>query len=318
MIASFLILLILILFLLALNEYYFYVVLSHTQELQILKGKKGRNYSWIAFGSSYCRYGLASGENLSGSNFGVAAQFFYYTDKMLREYAESCLKKNGTVFLIIADLVFAEVGQGLYEAARYQLLLSKKTLGDEFSAWTYLKLRYPLIFNPKKIKNLLYYLVKGKNDEYSLSTNKLTEEQALFAARKRCKDWCEQFGLYDTFSKEIPSELEETFSKTREILTGMIQFCLEKGFKPVLVVTPVSEIMNSQLGDDFIKKVLYDNISLANKQQVPLLDYLRDERFKDISLYHNNADFLNAKGRKIFTEVLLKDAKVGMGINWSC
>ena len=293
-----------------LNEYYFYIVLSSTQEIQILKGKKRRKkYDWIAFGSSYCRYGLSSSEDGVGFNFGVAAQFLYYSDKMLREYAVSCLKNKGTVFLIIADLVFAEVGRGLYGADRYQLLLSKESLGGEYSIITKLKLRFPLFSNPMRLKTILRYIIKGDTNNYStLSYNSLNEEKALAAAKQRCKDWCDQFGLTDTYSTEITMELEEKFSKSRDILTGMIQFCYDHDYKPVLVVTPVSGIMNSQLGDAFIKKVLFDNIVKANLQGAPLLDYLKDERFQDISLYHNNADFLNAKGRKIFTEVLLHDA----------
>ena len=294
-----------------LNEFYFHVVLSYTQELQILKGKNGKNYDWIAFGSSYCRFGLTStpDEDEVGFNFGVAAQFLYYSDKMLREYAETCLKKNGIVFLIIADLVFAEVGRGLYGADRYQLLLNKLSLGNDYSFKTKIRLRFPLFSNPKRLKHLLRHIIKGNNDTYSsLSYNTLNEKQALTAAKQRCKDWCDQFGLKDTFSTEIPSELEIKFAKTRKILTGMIQYCYDNGYNPILVVTPVSGIMNSQLGNLFVKKVLYDNISLANIQGAPLLDYLKDERFQDISLYHNNADFLNAKGRRLFTEVLVNDA----------
>lgn len=296
-----------------LNEFYFRVVLSHTQELQILKGKNGKNYDWIAFGSSYCRFGLTStsDEDEVGFNFGVAAQFLYYSDKMLREYAVSCLKKKGTVFLIIAYLVFAEVGRGLYGADRYQLLLSKGSLGDEYSLLKKIKLRFPLFSNPKRLKHLIRYIIKGNGDNYSsLLNNTLDENQVLIAAKQRCKDWCDQFGLKDTLSPNISSELEAKFAKTRKILTGMIQFCYDNGFQPVLVVTPVSGIMNSQLGDSFTKKVLYDNISLANVQGAPLLDYLKDERFQDISLYHNNADFLNARGRQSFTKVLLNDALI--------
>ena len=89
----------------------------------------------------------------------------------------------------------------------------------------------------------------------------------------------------------------------------MIQFCIDKGFKPVLVVTPVSKAMNECISDAFIKKVLFDNIKLANKQGVPFFNYLKDERFQDISLYANNADCLNARGRKLFTKVLLNDTQ---------
>ena len=292
-----------------LNEYYFHIVLRKTQEYQINKGKKGKNYGWIAFGSSYCRYGLYSGEDEVGFNFGVAAQFLYYSDKMLREYAVSCLKNKGTVFLIIAYLVFAEVGRGLYKPDRYQLLLSKESLGDEYSWKKRIKLRMPLLFHPSKIKEVFSYMLKRKPDRYStLLNNTISLEQAQIAAKNRCESWCNQFGLKDTTSAEITALLDKKFAQSRDILTGMIQFCYDNGFNPILVVTPVSGILNEKLGHRFMEKVLYDNIKLANKQGAPLLDYLRDERFQDISLYHNNADFLNARGRKLFTKVLLNDA----------
>ena len=289
------------------NEFYFWIVLGNRQEQQILKAKKRKNYSWVSFGSAYCRYGLFPSEE--GFNFGVASQFFYYTDKMLREYTVQCLKKGGIVFIIIADLVFSEVGKGLYGADRYQLLLSKRSLGDEYSFLKKMNLRYSLLLTPKKLKAMIRYIIKGNGDNYSsLFSNTLDKDMALTSAKQRCKDWCDQFGLRDTFSPNISRELEIKFAETRDILTGMIQFCYDNGYQPFLVVTPVSDIMNSQLGDKFIRKVLYDNISLANQQGAPLLDYLKDKRFQNISLYHNNADFLNAKGRGLFTNVLLQDA----------
>ena len=50
-----------------------------------------------------------------------------------------------------------------------------------------------------------------------------------------------------------------------------------------------------------------NGIKMANEQKVPFLDYLKDARFQDISLYANNADCLNAKGRKLFTKLLIED-----------
>lgn len=295
---------------LLLNEYYYHIVLYNSQEHQILRGKKGKNYDWIAFGSSYCRYGLSHGEDEVGFNFGVAAQFLYYSDKMLREYAVSCLKKKGTVFLIIADLVFAEVGRGKYNAKRYPLILTKESLGDEYSFVNYLRMRFPLFFSPRPLMAVVLSLAKGINNRFeTLEENELSYEQTLQQARKRCASWCRQFKLKDTISGEITPELEEKFALTRNILSDMIQFCIDNGFRPVLVVTPVSKAMNACISDEFMQKVLYDNIKKANKQNVPLLDYLKDIRFQDISLYANNADFLNARGRRLFTKVLIKDSE---------
>lgn len=307
-----LILIIIIILLIAflLNEYYYHVVLRYTQEHQIMRGKKGKNYDWIAFGSSYCRFGLTLGEDEVGFNFGVAAQFLYYSDKMLREYAVSCLKNKGTVFLIIAYLVFAEVGRGRYKAERYPLILSKKSLGDEYSVFNYLRMRFPLFFEPSKTRVLISSLIHGVRNRFdTLKDNQLNYEQTIVQAKKRCDSWCRQFHLKDTISEEIEPELEEKFMKTRAILTDMIQYCLDHNFKPILVVTPVSKAMNECMSDGFMQKVLFDNIKLANKQNVPFLNYLKDSRFQDISLYYNSADCLNARGRKMFTKILIDDVK---------
>ena len=293
---------------LLLNEYYYNIVLRNTQEHQIMRGRKKKNLNWISFGSSYCRYGLSSGEDEVGFNFGVAAQFLYYSDKMLSEYATSCLKNKGNVYLIIADLVFAEVGRGWYGAERYNELLKKKTLGDDFSYKQRLLLRFPLLAHPRNIKRLLRYIIKGDQNQYStLRYNELSEKEVHAQAAKRCSDWCRQFGLKDTISNDLSDELLKKFANTRKILTGMIQYCLDNDLKPILVVTPVSKIMREHLGNDFIQIVLYDNIKMSNKQNVPFMDYLEDPEFDDSSLYCNNADFLNARGRELFTKKLLND-----------
>ncbi len=308
------ILLIIAFLLTALNEFYFHIVLGLQQEQHILKAQKSK-YDMIAFGSAYCRHGIDFPEACHGYNFGIVSEFFYYTDKMLREYAPKCLKQNGIVYLIIADLVFARVGKGIYGSERYSILLSKKSLGEEFALKDYLKFRFPLLVNPKKGLFLIaHYIIKGSKRNgyyqyYMMEHNQYDYKKCVEAAKARCTSWCRQFGTQDTVSGEIPQSLSEQFALTRPFLTGMIDFCLKNGYRPVLVVTPVSKVMNECIGDDYIKKVLYDNIEQANVQKVPFLDYLRDERFSDISLYSNNADCLNARGRRMFTEVLVSDTK---------
>jgi len=291
---------------LLLNEYYFHVALRNQQEHKVLRGLQ-KKYDRIAFGSSYGLYGISFPQETNGFNFCIGGQFFYYTDKMLREYAPKCLKPGGTIYLVIADLVFARVGKGLYRPERYSLLLSKESLGEEYSFLNYMRMRFSLFYRPK-IRTLIASLVRGEENHFdTLCENNLNYNKTLEQAKKRCASWCRQFGLKNTVSDIIEPELDLEFGKTRAILTGMIQFCLDNGFKPILVVTPVSKAMNECLSDEFMKRVLYDNIKMANEQKVPFLDYLKDARFQDISLYANNADCLNAKGRKLFTKLLIED-----------
>lgn len=292
------------------NEYYYHIVLRDEQEHKILKGLEGR-YNQISFGSSYGLFGIDFSGDPYGYNFCIGGQFFYYTDKMLREYAPRCLEKGGIVYIVIADMVFAKVGKGLYKSDRYSLLLSRKSLGKEYSLYHYIKKRMPLFFYPGTWVDLARYIINKKNrkNNYYLTENSLSYKEILEQARKRCDSWRKQFGFESTQSDNIPYELEGVFIKTRSILSGMISFCLENQFKPVLVVTPLSQAMNECLSDSFINKMLYNNIEKANKQGVPLLDYRKDKRFQSISLYANNADFLNVRGRKEFTKVLISDVR---------
>ena len=155
-----------------------------------------------------------------------------------------------------------------------------------------------------------YLIGKDKNDEYyKTEINPLSNQETNVKALLRVVGWMHLFGLLDTQTDYLPKELDNKFKESRKVLTSMIQFCLDNGFRPVLVVPPVSNIMNSHIGEDFINKVLYDNIKKANIQEVPFFDYLRDSRFGDNSLYSYNADFLNTKGRKLFSDVFVDDLK---------
>lgn len=292
-----------------LNEYYYWVASDYTQDYHMRKGENGGPYDAISFGSAYCRYGLDfKGADVNGYNYGYASQFFYYTNLMLHQYAKTC-KKGSVVYLIIADLVFARVGKGMYGAEEYIKFLNKDVLGDEFSYIRFLKNRFPLFKDPRLIVRCLFRLVGvSKTDLFkTLQVSQLSESQVLLEADKRCQSWCRQFGLADTISGDVSEELEANFIKSRQILTEMIQFCLDNGLTPILVVTPVSREMNKRLGDPFLDAVLFNNIHKANTQGVPLLNYLRDDRFVDYKLYHNNADFLNARGRTLFTRILISD-----------
>lgn len=298
-----------LLILLLLNEYYYWVVCDDQQYIHMLKGEEGGPYDAIAFGSAYCRYGLDfSNTGIKGYNFGYGSQFFYYTNLMLRQYAKTC-KKGGVVYLIIADLVFAKEGKGLYGADQYVKFINSELLVDEYSVFKFFKARFPLLFKPRLIARCLRRMV-GKDIKDTFNTleyNELNKSEVEASAEKRCNSWCRQFGLNNTIDPVVPKDLEDIFVKTRQLLTSMIQFCLDNDLKPVLVVTPVSGIMNKKISDSFINRVLFDNIQKANVQRVPLLNYLRDKDFEDYNLYYNSADCLNVRGRRLFTQKLLAD-----------
>lgn len=303
-----------ILLLLLLNIYYVRVVRYNDQEEYIKRGSKKVNaYDAAAFGSSYCRYAfIFEKSGVRGYNFGIVAQFLYYTDLMIRSFRKT-YRNNSIIIIVLPDLVFADPGNGKYEANRYVRFVEKSLLKNEYSPWRRILLSYFPLFIPNLgnlklcIKRIFFH--KG-SDEYSeLRHNRLSENEVIAAAEQRCKDWCNEFHLKDTLSDEIPEELYAKFEESTAILTSTIDYCLKEKLRPVLLVTPVSNIMRGKLSKQFLEKVLYSNICKANVQNIPFLDYFNDERFADIGLYANNADFLNARGRELFTDVVLADIK---------
>lgn len=300
---------ILLVVVLLVNWFYNNIVLYKSQESHIKRAAKGK-WDYIAVGSAYCRYGFDfSKTKVKGYNLGFGSQFFYYTDKILRQYSKYC-NESCYVLIVCADLVFAEVGKGKYEAHKYYRVLDKENWADEYSFLKDLKFnRFQLLFNPRLLIKCIKFLL-GKDsfkEYYTLKENSLDIEGVESAAIARGNDWCNEFNLKDTVNPVEDSSHENTFKQTRQILSDMIDYCLGKGLKPILLVTPVSEQLEKKLSNDFIESVLIKNIEKANTHGVPFLNYFRDERFSDYRLYHNNADFLNSNGRSLFTSVVLSD-----------
>ena len=302
------------LLLLFFNWYYKKYIFYYSQEAHIQRGLLNK-YDMVAYGSSYARYAFAfKAAGVNGYNMGFAAQFFYYTEKMIKQYQE-IYNKGCQIVIVVPDLVFAETGKGIYGSERYIHILNKDVLEDEYSLTHYIReVLFPVFCHPRLVftvvKNIAKKLLHIPTiNPYVLEKNQLDENQTLEAAHKRCNSWCKQFGLKDTYTDDVDSSLEMKFVESRKILTRMIQWCVDNQYRPVLVVTPFSAQLNSITSEQFIKKVLYDNIRLANIQNIPVLDYLRDERFQNYKLYLNSADLLNLAGRRAFTKVLVEDLK---------
>jgi hypothetical protein len=272
-----------------------------------------KNGTWdiVNLGSTYSRFGFDyEGTGLKGYNLGFSGQFFYYTDLMLKQYSRY-FNRNCIVLIVVPDLVFAREGKGIYNPGRYIGMIDKELLRDEYSAWKYFsKVTFPLLGKPRLLLTLFkeyFNAMRGKRQDFmSVAENPYDKKGTLEQAQKRCGSWSRRFSLADTQRDSIPDGLNDIFPRTRQILTDMIQYCLDKGFRPVLVVTPVSCALNSLLGDGFLRKVLYDNIKKANVQNIPLLDYLKDGRFQD-STWYLNSDMLNLNGRRLFTKAVIED-----------
>lgn len=258
-------------------------------------------------GSSYARYAFDyTISNLKGFNFGLQPQSLSYDYRLLQQYNQK-MKKGCIVLITLPNLVFGFLDYNNDQAnTKYYYFLDHKNIIG-FTKWKlFNRIVFPLLSNPKNVFRI--FIDVPLLTQYEQVENFMTKEQVYADAIARVEGWKKQFNLYSTIETDLPKELINMFKKTTNLLNEIIEYCLRKKFKPVIVIPPTSAIINNLLSEKFMKKVLYDNINMANKRDIPVLDYLYDERFQDETLYINS-DMLNKAGRERFTCVVIDDLK---------
>jgi hypothetical protein len=124
-------------------------------------------------------------------------------------------------------------------------------------------------------------------------------------ADKLVTGWKKQFSIKD-LSEPFNDLYKECFAESVNILKGIISFCLERELKPVIIIPPVTQYLAFYFPPSIREQYIYSFIRQANTQNVLFLDYFDDERFWNPQ-YYLNSFFLNLRGRKIFTNQVLRD-----------
>ncbi|PRR84093.1 hypothetical protein [Clostridium vincentii] len=269
------------------------------------------NLEIINTGSSYAKYGFDYDHtSLKGFNFGLQPQSLSYDFKILKQYTPN-LKKDCIILITLPNLVFGLLDYDYDNAnTKYYYFLDPKNIIHYSKFKYFIRCKLPIL----RAKKALRYIIKDvtSDDPCNQSENLMTKEQVERAAFSRVEGWKKQFGLDSTITCNYPEELKNIFLDTTELVAKMVDYCLENDFKPVMIIPPVSKVLNKMLSKKFMHDCLYNNINRSNEKVVPVLDYLYDERFQDYKLYINS-DFLNKTGSEKFTKTVINDLeKLGL------
>lgn len=153
----------------------------------------------------------------------------------------------------------------------------------------------PLIEFIKTIKSTLR---KKKNS--SIAPCDFAKDSERFV-----KSWKSQFFIRD-FDDDWSLLNKNSYEESKEILHKITDFCRMRGFRPVIVIPPISEALRKQLSDKAIERCVTNYVYEAVGNEVLFLNYIDDKSFKNNSLF-TNSYFLNSKGAKLFTKQVLSD-----------
>ncbi len=86
-----------------------------------------------------------------------------------------------------------------------------------------------------------------------------------------------------------------------KILTDMVDFCLESGFKPLLVTTPVYYALNERFTEEELNECYFDPVNkVVEATGVPYLNLSHDPQLSSDPGYYSNSDHMNASGAEVF------------------
>ena len=267
----------------------------------------GNNLEIVNLGSNHPKFGFDyTGLDVKGENWGIGPETFEYDFAVLRKNV-SHLASGAVVVIPVCLLNFFLYRQEnrAIHVKYYSFLDAQDIVGyNKLEKWS--NYSFPLLFHPRRLLSLLRDT--KKDNRLSLDSNLCKNETELNRdADYWINCWNKEFGIVLPNPTLLPKNRNDILQNIR-ILNEMISYCIERGLKPVVAILPVTDNLYSRFNQVFIDKYILGYIADANKENVPVLNYLHDTRFTSSDLYINSF-FFNTKGRKMFTKQFIEDLR---------
>lgn len=254
----------------------------------------------INLGSSHGLNGFNYEETgVKAYNMALAAQGFYYDYRILTQYSDH-LSDGAVVLLPISYFSPYQAYQGeKFDQfnMRYYRFMDPKNI-KFFNPIEYIRYKqFPVMFAGEHIKYLFADRETLKADWEMVDYNKFGETGIIEEGKTRAEHHMKNIIEIGKDNKETAlSELRNT-----------IDFCYEKGYKPVLVTTPLHYEYKKHFSETFMNEFLSDIESLRDDYSILYLDY-SDFMSTETDIFMDS-DHLNSKGRKMFTNAIVEDLK---------
>ena len=268
-----------------------------------------RNYDLVNLGSSGGKWAFDySGLDIKAMNWAQQPQTLFEDYNILRHF-HSILKDGGYVIITIMPFTGLNKTTGINDAIKY---LKFDLQGEPIEPHLYdeaLRMAtYPILFGKPAIKALTkYFLGKDKVvnpcPQAQLEHNPMNEEQLNADAKQWIEGWKRQFGIAD-FDAPLTTDNEKWRAYRIRLMQTLVDFCMERGYKPVYVIPPVTEHLARYYTRKFNETYIYGYLNSVNRE-VLTLDYSNDDEFRKNDDLFFNSFFLNRRGRKIFTRKVL-------------
>lgn len=260
----------------------------------------GSTPSYRAFDYRYWR--------VIGFNLAFQPQPLYYDFETLKKYSDHIAKGAKIVISIEEFKFFVDAYADEATDHKYYLWLDRDQIRtfDKNKSW--LMNHAPIVLHPRFVLHDVKHRVKKVLGREKSIKHDGSEESDVRDAKRWVNGWNREFGWEN--KQEIRIEQLKTIAVNEKRLSDMVDYCLDHGWNPYLVVPPFSPNLTRMLSDDLLSRGLWEPLERVSKERnIPLLNFYHDEQFADFRLYSDALTF-NAKGRQLFNTVIQE--KIGI------
>jgi hypothetical protein len=303
-------------------------------------------YELVKVGNSHAEDGLTFGKyKVKHLSLSSVAQTFEFDLALLKMYSQQ-IKKNAVVVINVSPISFSQikpksddtVNMQYYDGRLSPFLIPRIKVSEYLQIQIFPFLRSGYLWREKhaaevKDKSMGAFaenVEKKENKpsaEISVSpqtgpapveppynihsdtaTYKVSEIQAVLDSRPVGSDERLTGSVEFMSNKWLKTDGFGTnyFDTNRADLQKLIDYCLERGWQPVLITLPISQKLESRLGENYMNLYLYDNLDKVNKKNARYINYSTDQRLVNNGYLFGNSDHLNKKGAVIVSYLLLR------------
>ena len=261
----------------------------------------------VNLGSNHPKFAFDYSEaGVKGMNWAVGPQTFMYDFAILKKYKKH-LNAGAKVIIPVCPLKFFLLDTQRNNLVKYYRVFSKHEMPNYDIKQKISEYTLPVFRYPARVKRIIRDV--GTDNKLSLTKNPMNKEQIAKDATfwiEGC--WNPEFNIDVANMTSLSKTNQKSIEGNIRILSEMIQYCLDNNLQPILTILPVTKELSSKFPENFIQQNILRYINESNKHGIPVLNYLKDERFDNPDLYINSF-FMNAAGRKYFTKIFINEMK---------
>ena len=255
------------------------------------------------FGSSHGLYGFKYNkiQDIKTYNFALSSQPYYYDLQLLRKYIDH-FEKNGVVIILISYFDITRRPNYASYRSRYYRIVPISSL-DFWSPWEAVCYnKFPILSAKLNILKIIHDVpVETMNPYYNRTT---------FMDEKNLYDYCIE--KHKSWTSPEGEKGKIGYDMNISEISLMIDLCLAHELIPILITTPVTDVLNEIYENDIDFFPTFEQFSrdLTSKYEgLIYLDYSRNEKFSKNHEFFCDGDHLNNMGADAFTKQVISDLK---------